>query len=221
MQVWQSAVGRKLIMALTGILMVLFLCAHVLGNMAFHFGPDAINAYAAHLKSLPPLLWLERAAMLAALAVHIWFGITLTLENYRSRPVNYTYRKYLTATFSSRTMIFTGLAILAFIIYHLLHFTVKVTSPENYYTIGPEGHLDVYKMAGLSFAHPFITIVYIIALAAVLLHIWHGIASFFQTFGWNNDTTRPVVERASYTASVLIFLLFISIPLSFLLLGGV
>jgi len=219
MQFWQTAVGRKIIMALTGLLMILFLLGHMAGNLSFFLGPEVINAYAEHIKSLGPLLWLERLFMVAVLVVHVWLGINLTLENSKARPEKYEYKKYLRTTFSSRTMIYTGLIILGFLIYHLLHFTLRLTNPEHYQFVDVGGHFNVYKMAGLSFANIFISLIYTGAMGAVLLHLWHGVASFFQTMGWNSDKYLPKIENLSKTLSMIIFLVFISIPAFFYFFG--
>jgi succinate dehydrogenase / fumarate reductase cytochrome b subunit len=215
----QSFGGKKILMALTGLLMLMFLLAHMLGNLAFHLGPEAINAYARHLQDLGPLLWVQRIFLILVLILHVWLGISLSLENYRANAVKYTVRKYQRATPASRSMIYTGLIILAFAIYHLLHFTFRVTTPEIYQFTDPTGHLDIYKMAGLGFASPVVVLLYLGGLVAVLLHIWHGLGSLLQTMGFNSDFYQPLVEKGSNTIAVVLFLGFISIPVTFLLFG--
>ncbi|MFP4213277.1 MAG: succinate dehydrogenase cytochrome b subunit [Desulfohalobiaceae bacterium] len=215
----QSFGGKKILMALSGLLMLMFLLAHMLGNLAFHLGPEAINSYAKHLQDLGPLLWSNRIFLILVLILHVWLGISLSLENYRAGGAKYAVRNYQRATLASRSMIYTGLVILIFTIYHLLHFTFRITNPEIYQFTDPTGHLDIYKMAGLGFASPITVLLYLVGLIAVLLHIWHGVGSLLQTMGWNSDYYQPLVERGSNTVALVLFLGFISIPVSFLLFG--
>lgn len=209
-----STVGKKILMAVTGILMALFLVAHALGNAAFLVGQEAINAYAHHLQSLGPLLWLERAIMLGVLVVHIWMGLSLTLENWKAKPEKYQVRRYVKTGFASRTMLYTGLIILAFLIYHLLHFTIRVTNPGISEFVDASGRHDVYTLALRSFEQAVITLLYIAGLAAVLLHLWHGLGSFFQTMGWNTDRSMPLVDAGGKVVATVLFLGFIAIPIT-------
>ena len=126
MQLTQSSVGRKIIMAVTGIVLVSFVCVHLLGNSSLFFGADAINAYAQKLHSLGPFVWVFRLVMLAAFAIHIFFGIQLTLENKAATPEKNVQVKRLKTGFGAETMVISGLILLAFVVYHLLHFTVRV-----------------------------------------------------------------------------------------------
>ena len=215
----KSTVGKKLLMAISGLFMLAFLIAHMLGNMAFHLGPEAINSYARHLDSLAPLIWMQRIVLIAFLILHVWLGISFSLENYRSKTANYSVSKNLRSTLASRTMIYSGLVILGFALYHLLHFTFQITNPEVYQFTDPTGHQDIYKMAGLSFTSPLISFVSLIGLCAVLLHVWHGVGSFLQTLGWNNDKTQPLVEQGSHALALILFLAYLSIPAYFLLFG--
>lgn len=215
----QSFGGKKILMALSGLLMLMFLLAHMLGNLAFHLGPEAINSYARHLQDLWPLLWSQRIFLVLVLILHVWLGISLSLENYQASSAKYAVRKYQRATPASRSMIYTGLVILGFVIYHLLHFTFRVTNPEIYQFTDQAGHLDVYRMAGLGFASPLVVLLYLGALVAVLLHVWHGLGSLLQTMGWNSAFYHPLVEKGSNTVAVVLFLGFISIPITFLLFG--
>jgi succinate dehydrogenase / fumarate reductase cytochrome b subunit len=209
MQFLKSTVGKKILMAVTGLLLVLFLCIHLLGNSFIYFG--LINAYGERLHSLPPLVWAARIGMVVLLAVHIFFGITLTLENWAARPQAYTVKKSLRATFAGRTMIWTGGIILLFLLYHLLHFTLQVTNPEFSGT-DALGRFDVFKMIVLSFQNTLIAGGYVVALIAVLLHLFHGIQSFVQTFGMNSDKSIPCVEKTGRGVAFLLFLAYVSIP---------
>src|SRR5512143_3882380 len=190
MQLLTNAVGRKVLMAASGLLMVLFVVVHLLGNTSIFVGPDGINAYAEKLHSLGPLVWIFRAVMLALLLVHVWFGVTLTLENSAANPAKYAISKKLKATFSSETMIWTGLVLLAFIVYHLLQFTVRIT-PDIVKGVDAKGRYDVFTMVVGSFQHTWIAMIYVGVMLALFLHLSHGIQSFFQTLGLGNDRTLP------------------------------
>jgi len=209
----QSPVGRKILMALTGQLMVLFLVIHALGNSSIYFG--WLNAYADRLHALPPLIWIFRTVMAAVFAVHVFFGVVLTLENRGAKPVHYAVNKSLRATFASRNMIWTGLAIGGFLIFHLLHFTLQVINPEVSAVMNRDalGRPDVFGMVLHNFQQSVIVLVYGVAMVALVLHLVHGIGSSFQTLGLNNDRTMPVLDRAGSGAALLIFLGYMAIPL--------
>jgi len=211
LDVWRSTIGRKILMAVTGLFMVLFILAHVLGNSTFFLGPEGINAYAARLKSLGEFLWVERIFMIGVTVIHIWLGIVLSLENSKTKP-KYVERRYLRSPLSARIMIYTGLIILAFVVYHLLHFTFQVTNPDFSEMLDAAGRPDVYGMGMESFQKLPIVLAYSIALIALLLHLWHGIESLFQTMGWNNDRTQPLLDRGGKTVSALVFIGFLLIP---------
>jgi succinate dehydrogenase / fumarate reductase cytochrome b subunit len=215
----EKTVLRKILMAVTGSILILFVLAHMLGNTTFFAGPEGINAYAKHLKDLWPLLWAERIGVGAALILHVWMGVTLTLENRRSKASRYAVRKYQRADIASRTMIYTGLVLLAFIIFHLLHFTLGVINPELYHITDASGRHDVYTMGAKSFQSFFIALIYIAAMIVLLTHLWHGVASFFQTMGWNADWTMALTENGGRTIAVIVSLGFISVPGTFFLLG--
>src|SRR6266702_8023213 len=124
---YRSSVGKKMIVAVTGIILIVFVIGHLLGNLQIFLGPDWINGYSQHLHDLGPLLWAIRLFLLAAVIIHIYATIQLAIENRRARPEAYVDREYVKATFASRHMVMSGLIVLAFIIYHLAHFTVRVT----------------------------------------------------------------------------------------------
>src|SRR5207245_9105253 len=121
---YPSSVGKKMIVAITGIILILFVIGHLLGNLQIFIGPDWINGYSQHLRDLGPLLWAIRLFLLTAVIIHIWVTIDLTIVNRCARPVIYIDRCYVKATFASRHMVMRGLIVLAFIIYHPAHSTV-------------------------------------------------------------------------------------------------
>ena len=220
MQMLQNSVGRKLVMAVTGLFLLLFVIVHLLGNSSVFMGADGINAYAEHLHALGPLVWIFRLVMLALFALHIFFGIKLTLENRAAREIEYNEKKNIRTSFGAQTMIYTGLIILAFLLYHLLHFTMHVTNPDiSVGVLAPDalGRADVFTMMVLSFQKFFISLVYVGAMVTLLLHLSHGVQSLFQTLGLLGANSLPVMEKIGRAAAIVIFAGFISIPVSILL----
>lgn len=204
-------------MSVTGIILILFVIIHALGNATIYF--DWLNTYAEHLHALPLLIWIFRLFMLAAMTVHVFFGIQLSLENYAAKPQSYAVRKSLRATFASRNMIWTGVLIAVYLVYHVLHFTVPVINPElsASQNIDLLGRPDVSKMVVLNFQNFFISCIYIIAMTSVGLHLYHGIQSLFQTTGLNNEKTMPVIIKMGVLAAIIFTLSYISIPVLILL----
>jgi succinate dehydrogenase / fumarate reductase cytochrome b subunit len=139
----------------------------------------------------------------------------LTLENDKAKPRGYAVKKNLSATFAGKNMIWTGSIIGVFLVYHLLHFTVQVTNPEISAgrNLDAAGRPDVFHMLVLSFQRAFIASIYVGAMIALALHLVHGIQSFFQTLGLNNDRTFPVIIKSGTFAAVIIFLGYIAIPI--------
>jgi len=208
-------VGRKIVMAISGLMMVLFVVAHLLGNTSILAGPNGINAYAMKLHELFPLVWTYRLVMVVLFSLHVFYGIQLTLENDRARPQGYAVKKSLSATFAGKNMIWTGSIIGLFLIYHLLHFTLQVTNPgiSAGRNLDAAGRPDVFHMVVLSFQRSLVSFIYIGAMIALGLHLIHGIQSFFQTLGLNNDRTLPVIIKSGTFAAVIILLGYIAIPL--------
>ncbi len=201
-----SSIGRKFIMAVSGVILVGFAAGHLVGNLQIFGSPDKINGYAHFLQTLGPALWLVRLVLLAAVAVHIWAAMALALENSKARgPAGYGVNKVIRATLASRTMRMTGSVIFAFIVYHIAHFTLGVASHDTFksslplWTMqedarefgvplaakGMEVH-DVYSMVFLGFSNPVVSIFYMIATSLLAFHLLHGIDSLFQTIGWRN-----------------------------------
>jgi succinate dehydrogenase / fumarate reductase cytochrome b subunit len=206
----RSAVGRKLFMATTGFILFGFVVAHLLGNLSIYLGAEGINAYARHLHQLEPLLWGFRFGLLGAVALHVLFGITLTLENRSARPVAYKRKKHPRSSLAGRTMIYSGLLLATFIVFHLLHFTFR--------TIGPQiemlnGDLpNVFRMVIDSFRQAGYALAYVIAMTVLFFHISHGFASLFQTSGINNEVTLPWLGRLSRAVAIILAAGFVSIP---------
>jgi succinate dehydrogenase / fumarate reductase cytochrome b subunit len=210
----QSSVGRKVLMAITGQLMVLFVVVHLLGNSTIFIG--LINAYAEHLHSLGPFVWVFRLAMLALVLIHAFFGIQVTLENRAATPQKYAVTRHLKVSLASSSMIWTGLLLACFIVYHLCHFTARLTPDVAKYANDVPG--NVYGMVVGSFSHGLIAFIYVAAMVALCLHLFHGIQSFFQTMGWNNERSLPFFSMVGKVIAVIFLIGYSSIPV-FILAG--
>lgn len=214
---YRSSVGKKFIVAITGIVLLLFIIGHLLGNLQIFLGPDWINSYAQHLRDLGPLLWLIRAFLLLNVIAHIWFTISLALENRSARPGRYETKRYAKATFASRYMWLSGLVVLAFVLYHLAHFTFVIADPRlAHLNPDPLNRRDVYSMMVFGFRNPIVSAFYVIALFLLMLHLTHGASSFFQSLGWNDKRLTPRLARAGRIFAYLIYLGYISIPIAVL-----
>ncbi len=212
-----STIGTKLVVAVTGVLLVLFVIGHMLGNLQIYLGPEAVNSYAAFLKSKPGPLWGIRLGLLAVFLLHIGGIIRLTLANKRARSTAYAMKKPVQSTLASRTMVYSGAALLAFVVYHLLHFTIGVTHPEYSHLTDSAGRHDVYSMIILGFQQPLVSISYIFAMGLLGMHLGHGVASIFQSTGWRRPQLVPMIEVFGRIVAVVIVLGNISIPLAALL----
>jgi succinate dehydrogenase / fumarate reductase, cytochrome b subunit len=219
-----SSIARKYIMAATGAVLVGFVCVHLLGNLQIFLGRDMLNAYGYHLHALPlPVLWGFRIFLGACILTHVFFAIWLTIENVRARVIAYKMKKYVEAGYASLTMLITGSALLLFIIFHILNFTVGII-PGNYnltisyipLKIGQaevEG-FDVYAMLISAFSIPWLSLFYIGAMGLLCLHLSHGFSSMFQSFGLRNEKWRKPLDFAAMMYGWAIFLGFASIPLA-------
>ena len=207
-----------MIVAATGIVLILFVIGHLLGNLQIFLGPDWINGYAQHLRDLGPFLWVIRAFLLAAVVAHIYYTVRLALENRRARPERYRRKETVKASFASRSMVMSGLILFVFIIYHLLHFTVRTTDPR-FLTLpkDPLGHYDVYSMMILGFQNWFISGFYILGMFLLALHLSHGSSSFFQSLGLNNQKLTPRLALAGRIFAWSLFIGYSSIPAAVLL----
>ena len=213
-----SSVGRKMVVAVTGVILILFVIGHLLGNLQIYLGPEWINAYSQHLRDLGPLLWLIRLFLLTAVILHIYFTVLLAIENRRARPEAYRDRNYVKASWASRHMVVSGLVVLAFIIFHLLHFTARKFNPQfPLLKLDPLNRYDVYSMMVYGFQNVYVSIFYIVGLFLLTLHLTHGSSSFFQSLGLNNERLTPKLAIAGRIFAWLLFIGYTSIPLAVLL----
>jgi succinate dehydrogenase / fumarate reductase cytochrome b subunit len=207
-----SSVGKKVLMAVTGLVLFGFVVGHLAGNLLIFAGPGALNAYGKKLLDLGPLLWAARLFLLANLVAHVGLAVALVRENRRARPVAYKSRSWRESSYAARTMMLSGVIVFAFIVYHLLHFTFRVTHPELAHLTDAAGRHDIYSMVVLSFRRPLLAGAYIAAMFLLALHLSHGLASLMQSLGLNRDGTKDCFKKAGALAAALVFLGYSAIP---------
>jgi succinate dehydrogenase / fumarate reductase cytochrome b subunit len=190
MRLLSDSIGRKAVMAITGLLMVLFVVGHLLGNLTVFAGENGINAYAEKLHAMGPVLAITRIVMITAVVLHLVISIKITLENEQANPTKYAVARMLKATFAGRTMIYSGMVLGAFIVYHLLHFTFRVT-PGVVVGADALGRFDVFSMVFSAFKSAGIAAIYLLAMVSLFLHLSHGVQSTFQSLGLNNSVSAP------------------------------
>jgi succinate dehydrogenase / fumarate reductase cytochrome b subunit len=209
---WQSTNGKKVVMAVTGVIMFGFVVGHMLGNLQMYEAPEHINAYGHFLHNLGELLWLERGILLLAIALHILATIQLALRSQAARPVGYSRRQAINSSYASRTMYWSGPIVLVFIIFHLLQFTAGYIHPHAQFIAG-----DVYGNVVSGFQVWWVSAWYIFAICLLGLHLSHGLWSMFQSVGLGHPRLSPYLRTAARAVAILIVLGYISIPISVLL----
>jgi succinate dehydrogenase / fumarate reductase cytochrome b subunit len=219
---FRSSIGKKWVVAVTGGILLLYVIAHLIGNLQVFAGPgDAthpakINAYAQMLKSLGVLLWVARIGLLIAVIAHIVATIKLTIENRKAKGGGQQYKKTVQARISTRTMIWSGTYILCFVIFHLAHYTLLVVEPGWKQLHDAHGLHDVYAMLLLGFSSPVISAFYIVGMILLCMHLSHGIESSAQTLGVQTQKVRGMFRIAGRTLAVLLAIGYISIPVAVL-----
>ena len=218
---YQTTIGKKVVMAISGLILIGFVIGHMLGNLQIMQelmepgkGKAALNAYAAWLHSMPGLIWGTRAVLLVAVLAHAWSAISLIQQNSAARPVKYARQVRQASTAASKSMKFGGITILFFIVYHLLHLTCGVVGPEH--TALSEGGVDVYMNVVNSFQIPYIAGFYVVAQAFLALHLFHGTWSLMQTLGLNHDRYNGLRRKVSTAVALAIGVGNISIPVAVL-----
>src|SRR5262245_22661393 len=216
---WRSTLGKKYVMAVSGAFLFAFVIGHLVGNLQVFGAPEQINTYAHFLKSKPTLLWGARLGLLVCLGAHITAAIGLTLENKAARPEGYAGGTAYGATRASRTMIVSGLVILAFALYHLAHFTVLLPGVNGVgdfrkltTILHGEPVADVYAMMVLGFQVWWVVLFYLIAQGLLFMHLGHGVAAMFQSVGWRNHVWWPRLAQLARGASLAIFAGYALIP---------
>ena len=201
-------------MAVTGLGLLGFVVVHLLGNLQIFLGPVWLNDYSEHLEDLPFLLIPARIVLASMLLVHIATAVALTVQNKKARPEPYAAEDTVQATLASRTMIFTGLGVFLFIVYHLMHYTWGVLHPQYFHFQDAEGHHDVYSMVVLSFQDIKISGVYLLALLVLSVHLGHGASSFLQTLGLTPEGSAHKIKKIGTMFGWLIFAAYASIPVA-------
>jgi len=213
-QFWHSSIGKKIIVALTGIVLVGFLLGHLTGNLLMYFGAEAFNEYAEFLHNMlhGAGVWIARIVLLTCLILHVAATIGLVIANKKAKGLNYEKPETNVASGSSRIMIWSGLTILAFIIFHILHYTVRVDSDLAKY--GDNG--DAYRMVIVGFQSVWVSIFYIIAISLLCSHLSHGVSSIFQTLGLRTRGNASLISCFAKGYTAIIWIGFISIPVAVL-----
>ena len=218
----RSSIGRKFFMAVTGLVLFGFVTGHLIGNLQIFLPPEKINAYGHMLESLGAALWIIRGFLLVCLVIHVWLGIHLTLENRAARPQGYGVQHVNRATLASRVMARTGLVVLAFIFFHLAHYTLRVGHPEwreHTFTLANGTQVrDIHSMMVAGFSNGLVSAFYILAIGILSYHLSHGVCSIFQSLGLKNEKWTIGLQRFTVIYCWAYFLLNASMPLA--VLGG-
>ncbi len=226
-----SSIGRKILMAVTGVILIGFVVVHLVGNLQVFQHPDKLNGYAQFLHNLGPLLWVARIGLIAAVLVHIWAATVLTLENKKARGSDYGFKHTIQATLASRAMRWTGFIVLAFLLYHLAHFTLGSAQNATYkdslkphmmqadYSVAGFPVIkagatvaDVHSMVILGFQNKIVALFYIVAVGLLSIHLLHGFDSLFQTLGLRNAKWSAFLHKVSVAFCLLYFIGNLAIP---------
>lgn len=222
---YTSTIGKKILVALTGALLALFVLGHMVGNLLIFAGADAINEYGHMLQTAlhGGGVWIARLGLLAALVIHVVATVQLTRANRAARQDQYGLNVAKVSSRASRTMIWSGLTVLAFIVFHLLHFTVRAgfgfDGPAYKTELHGEAVHNVYKMVIDGFSSAPVSAFYILAMVLLCSHLGHGVASIFQTLGLATHKTWPLFEKLGRAFALLILVGNCSIPIAILLFG--
>jgi len=227
MRLWRSSLGKKYVMALTGAALFVFLIGHLVGNLQVFGPPDLINGYAHFLKSKPGLLWGARIGLLACVGLHVLAAVTLLVANRAARPQGYAGGTTYGSTLASRTMPISGLVVLAFVVYHLLHFTALQPGVNGagldftrlQYSMNGKMVPDAYAMMVIGFQVSWVVLAYLVAQALLFMHLSHGLSAMFQSLGLRNHVWWPRIQMFARVASIALFVGYASIPVA-ILAGG-
>src|ERR1700756_3141221 len=216
---WQTQIGKKVVMAVTGVVLILFVIAHMLGNLKIFSGPGEINAYSRFLREVGmpelaygQLLWVVRIILLACVGFHITAAVQLSRMSWAARPLAYRVKRNVETTFAARMMRWGGALLVAFVVFHLLHLTAGAVG----FRMGQFKDLAVYQNVVAAFAVWPIALFYVVAMGALCLHLYHGIWSMLQTLGWNTARNQATLKIFSRAIAIVVFLGFSSVPVSVL-----
>jgi succinate dehydrogenase / fumarate reductase cytochrome b subunit len=227
LRIWNSSLGKKYLMAISGIALVMFVIGHMVGNLQIFLGPEAINRYAHFLQSNVELLWPVRVIMLSLLCLHIVSALRLWLDNKSARPVEYANGEApYAAPLTSRMMLVGGVVVACFVVYHILHYTVRVQGINlgagDFLSLketlaNGETRPDVFAMMIAGFSRPIVSLFYIVGVGALCYHLSHGISAMFQSLGLKNHVYGPLIDKAALVIAIVLFLGYASIPTSVML----
>ena len=207
---YRNTIGKKAVMAVTGVILTGWIIGHVLGNVLIFRGPGAVNQYAALLKSNMALLWGLRVFMLVTLVLHVVAAVQLVRQQRGARGVGYRRQVPQESTFASRTIRWGGLVLALFLIYHILHLTTGTVHPAF-------SHTDVYTNMVLGLRVPWVAAIYLVAVGALGLHLYHGMWSVFQSLGFAGPAISPTRRRLATGIAIFVYIGFTAIPLAILL----
>jgi len=207
---WDSSVGKKAVMAVTGLIGVLFVLGHMAGNLKVFQGAEHINAYGRLLHGpLNELLWVARVVLLLAVVLHVMAATQLTMRDRAARPIGYARRDPQASTIASRTMRWGGVLLLLFIVVHILHFTTGTIRPAGVFTEG-----DVYANLVAGFRVPWVTAFYVVSMLALGLHLYHGAWSSFRSLGAAPPSPQPLRRRLALVVAIIVSVGFAAVPLA-------
>ena len=204
---WQSTIGKKIVMAVTGIIGILFVIGHMSGNLLMFKGQDAMSHYAQLLRTSMPLLWTVRIGLISAVVLHAVAAYQLTMRSRAARPDGYAERRPQVTTFAARTIRWGGVLILVFIVAHLLQLTIGAIHPD--FT-----HLDPYNNVRILLSNPLMAAFYLLAMAALGLHLYHGTWAVVRTLGVARPSAQPLKRRVALAVAIIVAAGFMSIPIA-------
>ena len=208
---WQTTVGKKAVMAVTGVILFGFVVGHLAGNLQIYEGPKKLNDYAALLRMHPGLLWSARITLLASVFLHIWSAYVLWVGHREARPIGYVKKVNENSSYASRTMYWSGPIVLAFVIFHLLNLTFGAVHPGGAFV-----ERDVYSNVVTGFQFWPVSAFYIVAMILLCLHLYHGLWSVFNTLGFSHPVYTTWIKRIAKLIAILIAAGNISIPVAVL-----
>ena len=214
---YRSTIGKKAIMAVTGLMLVAFVIVHMAGNLQIFLGPAKINGYSAFLKGTGELLWIARLGLLGALVLHVTMALQLTRIKQAARPVGYQQREPQVSTYASRLMRWGGVLLLVFIVFHLLHFTTGTIFPmasRPYDTARTFSETDVYGNVISAFRQAWVVAFYVVAMFFLMLHLFHGAWSSVRTLGLTKPSRHPLKRHVATAIALVVWLGFTAVPVA-------